>query len=188
MIYVWKGCILSVFLTALLVTAFGQLNDVPARNAVIPDFTTRAKEYASQREKLERSIPALPKKATPEQIESHKAALLKAVQADRQGLKQGHIFTVENADAIRAIVKREFQGAEKTRLRTAVFEAENKAVPVRVNVAYPPSQEQLEMPPALLLALPELPKQLRYRFVGQNLLLVDRENFLIVDFMTNALP
>jgi hypothetical protein len=38
------------------------------------------------------------------------------------------------------------------------------------------------------LRLPQLPKQLRYRFVRQNLLLVDRENGLIVDYMTNALP
>jgi hypothetical protein len=44
------------------------------------------------------------------------------------------------------------------------------------------------MPPSLLLALPQLPKQVRYRFVGTSLLLVDRENHLIVDYMTNALP
>jgi hypothetical protein len=28
----------------------------------------------------------------------------------------------------------------------------------------------------------------RYRYVGRSLLLVDRENGLIVDFMTDALP
>jgi hypothetical protein len=38
------------------------------------------------------------------------------------------------------------------------------------------------------LKLPQLPKQIRYRFVGTNMLLVDRENGLIIDFMTNALP
>ena len=66
--------------------------------------------------------------------------------------------------------------------------AENKDVPVKVNVVYPDSKEQLEMPPALLLNLPQLPKQLRYRFVGTNLLLLDRENGLIIDYLTNALP
>ena len=44
------------------------------------------------------------------------------------------------------------------------------------------------MAPTLLLRLPQLPKQLRYRFVGHNLLLIDRENGLIVDYMTKALP
>ena len=74
-------------------------------------------------------------------------------------------------------------------LRDAVLkESENKAVPLRVNYPYPESQELLEMPPTLLLRLPPLPKQLRYRFVRNNLLLVDRENGLIVDYMTNALP
>jgi len=67
-------------------------------------------------------------------------------------------------------------------------ESENKAVPLRVNYPYPESQELLEMPPPLLLRLPQLPKQIRFRFVGSNLLLVDRENGLIVDYMTNALP
>jgi hypothetical protein len=44
------------------------------------------------------------------------------------------------------------------------------------------------MPPALLLALPKLPKQLHYRFVGRSMLLLDKEARLIVDFMPQALP
>jgi hypothetical protein len=67
-------------------------------------------------------------------------------------------------------------------------EAENASVPVKVGSVYPEAAELLEMPPTLLLALPQLPKQVRYRFVGTSLLLVDRENHLIVDYMTDALP
>jgi hypothetical protein len=44
------------------------------------------------------------------------------------------------------------------------------------------------MAPTLLLKLPQLPKQIRYRFVGRNMLLVDRENGLIIDYMTDAIP
>src|SRR6185369_6601344 len=73
-------------------------------------------------------------------------------------------------------------------LKKKVYEAENKNVKVGVNTAYPESAEQVEMPPNLLQALPQLPKQVRYRFVGTYLLLVDRENNLIVDYMTDALP
>jgi hypothetical protein len=40
----------------------------------------------------------------------------------------------------------------------------------------------------LLLILPQLPKEVKYRFVGRNLLLVDRDNNVIIDYMTNALP
>jgi hypothetical protein len=61
-------------------------------------------------------------------------------------------------------------------------------VPLRVNYPYPESKEFTEMPPTLLLMLPQLPKEVKYRFVGRNLLLVDRDNNVIIDYMTNALP
>ena len=69
-----------------------------------------------------------------------------------------------------------------------ILEAETQGVPIRVNSPYPQSKELAEIPPTLLLILPQLPKQLRYRFVSRHLLLVDRENRLIVDYMLDALP
>jgi len=33
-----------------------------------------------------------------------------------------------------------------------------------------------------------LPQEVRYRFVGKNMLLVDRENNLIIDYMMDVLP
>jgi hypothetical protein len=90
---------------------------------------------------------------------------------------------------IRAIIKEEFKGRDRVELRkTVLVESEVKTLPLRVNYPYPEMKEQLEMPPTLLLKLPPLPKQIRYRFVGRNMLLVDRENGLIIDFMTNAVP
>ncbi len=44
------------------------------------------------------------------------------------------------------------------------------------------------MPPTILLNLPQLPPEVKYRFVGRNMLLVDRDTNLILDYMTNALP
>ena len=152
------------------------------------EFETRAKNYAQLRERIEGGLPKLPKKATPEQIEAHKAALLKSVQAARVGAKRGDVFTVGASEMIRGLLKAEFKGRDRRELRSAVFEGETKGVPVKVNAAYPESKELIEMPPSLLLALPQLPKQVRYRFVGTNLLLVDRESNLIIDYMTNALP
>ena len=42
--------------------------------------------------------------------------------------------------------------------------------------------------PTLLAKLPQLPKEVRYRFVGRNMLLVDRESNVIIDYMPDALP
>lgn len=141
------------------------------------------------REALEEKMPTLSKEAKPEEIQTHKKQFQDRVRAARVNAKRGDVFTPESETLIRAIIKDEFKGRERVELRNTVLrESETKAVPLRVNYPYPESQELLEMPPTLLLRLPQLPKQLRFRFVRNNLLLVDRENGLIVDYMTNALP
>lgn len=182
----YAACVLALVFCAGV--AFGQNNFSAANRATVSDFEKNAKEYSSLRERLEGQLPKLPKKATPEQIEAHKAALLKSVQTARVGVKRGDIFTPAAATFIRVLLKAEFKGRERRELRSSVFEAETKGVPLKVNAAYPEAVELVEMPPSLLLALPQLPKQIRYRFVGTNMLLVDRESNLIIDYMTNALP
>ncbi|HEY1402902.1 MAG TPA: hypothetical protein VGB05_02110 [Pyrinomonadaceae bacterium] len=151
-------------------------------------FQDRVKDYAKMREAIEAKMPKLAKDSTPEQIEAHKTEFEKRVRAARVGAKPGELFTPDIAAYIRATIKAEYQGTERKELRETVLEADTKGVPLRVNYVYPESKELVEMSPTLLLKLPQLPKQLRYRFVGRNMLLVDRENGLIVDYMLNALP
>jgi hypothetical protein len=168
-------------------TVFGQAaGDADKRTAV--EFERKAKEYTERREALEEGLPKLPKEASAEQIAAHKDVLLKSVAADRKGAVRGNIFTPEAERYIRSVIGTLYKGRDRAQLRKELSEAENAAVPVKVNAVYPETAELLEMPPTLLLALPQLPKQIRYRFVGTSLLLVDRENHLIVDYMTNALP
>lgn len=179
-------CLVTVHQSARAQTAHA----LSANEKQIADtFEQRAKAYAKMREQLEAQLPKLSKEAKPEEIETHKKQFQERVRAARMGAKQGEVFTPEAATFIRAIIKDEFKGKDRIELRDTVLrESENKAVPLRVNYPYPESQELLEMPATLLMRLPQLPKQVRYRFVGPNLLLVDRENGLIVDYMTKALP
>lgn len=152
-------------------------------------FEKRVKDYVKLREGIEEKMPKLSKEAKPEEIEVHKKHLQESVRAARTGSKQGDIFTPDAASMIRGIIKEEFKGKDRVELRkTVLVEAENKGTPLRVNYPYPEVKEQLEMAPTLLLKLPPLPKQIRYRFVGRNMLLVDRENGLIIDYMTDAIP
>jgi hypothetical protein len=177
--------ILAIILTVVTAVS-GQTNDAGKRAAL--EFEGRAKEYTKRREAIEQNLPALPKQASAEQIAAHKDALLKSVSEDRKGVVKGNIFTPAAEAHIRSVVAAYAKGREGAQLKKELTEAENKTVRVKVNIPYPESAELLEMPPSLLLELPQLPKQLRYRFVGTNLLLVDRENQLIIDYMTNALP
>src|SRR5215207_2347354 len=160
-----------------------------AEQRTVSVFEKRVRDYVDMRERLEDRLPKLSKDAKPEEIARHKAAFQGVVGSARAGAKQGDIFTPEAMAFIRATIRNEFKGRERKELREEVLvEAEHKAVPARVNFPYPETQELLDMPPTLLLRLPQLPKQVKYRFVRNNLFLVDRENGLILDFMTDALP
>jgi hypothetical protein len=44
------------------------------------------------------------------------------------------------------------------------------------------------MPPTMFMALPELPDELQYRFVGRDLVLIDLHANLVVDVLREALP
>ncbi len=154
----------------------------------IAAFDKGVKEYVKLREGIEEKLPKLSKESTSEQIEAHKKSFQDAVRVARSGAKHGDVLTPEIAAYIRAIIREEFKGKERQELRETVLEADTKGVPLRVNYPYPETKELVEMPPTLLLKLPLLPKQVKYRFVNRGLLLVDRENGLIIDYMTDALP
>lgn len=154
----------------------------------VSDFEKRAKKYAELRETLRHRLPKLSHDSTPEQIQAHKTAFQKSVQSARKNAKQGDLFTPSSARLIRTTIKAEFKGWERTELRKTVFEVDPKGIRLKINFAYPETKELVEMSPALLFSLPQLPKQLRYRFVGRSLLILDRDNALILDYIKNALP
>lgn len=188
-----RDCYSLIIFLAFCVFAFS--NTATAQNVlsrqdkkIISAFEKQAKKYSKLRGRIEGKIPKLSKDATAEQIEAYKSAFQKSVQSARRGAKQGNIFTPAATELIRKIIKEEFKGKERVELRTEVLEADTKGVPLKINFPYPDSKEQIEMPPTLLLSLPQLPKDLRFRFLRRSLLLLDRENALIVDYMTNALP
>jgi hypothetical protein len=166
----------------------GQSDKSASQPEAVKSFEKRVKEYVKLREQIEEKMPKLSKEAKPEEIEAHKKSFQEAVRTARTSAKPGHAFTPDVVNHIRTTIKREFKGTDLKQLRETALEGETKGVPLRVNYPYPETKELVEMPPTLLLALPTLPKQMRYRFVGKHLLLVDRENGLIVDYMLDALP
>lgn len=160
----------------------------PTDKQAIARFEGRVKDYVKLRTQIKNRLPKLSKDSTPEQIESYRKNFEAALRAARTGAKPGDIFNTEGSDYIRRTLKAEFKGQDRAQLREIVFEAENETVPLRVNYPYPEAKELTEMPATLLLQLPQLPKEVKYRFVGRNMLLVDRDNNLIIDYMVNALP
>ncbi len=161
---------------------------IEEQKKLVKAFDSHIKDYLRQRDRVRKKLPKLSKDATAEQIHAYQVSFVEALRAMRAGTKPGYMFQPAFADHIRAIIKDEFKGTERVELRQEVLEADTKGVPLRVNYPYPDNKELTQIPPTLLLRLPQLPKEVKYRFVGTNMLLVDTDNSLIVDYMTKALP
>jgi ABC-type transporter MlaC component len=161
----------------------------PAEKQTIKGFEKRVRQYVKLRDRVKAKAPKLSKDSTPEQITAFEKASVEALRAARVGAKPGDLFTKDIAQYIRTTLKREVPPSEKKEIRKVVLDKEtNIPVPLKVNYPYPDPKEFVEMPATLLLKLPQLPKEVKYRYVGRNLLLVDTDNNLIIDFMLDALP
>jgi hypothetical protein len=155
---------------------------------LLAEFNKSVQQYLAVRDSAKKRIPPLSKDSTPEQIDAYQKKFVVALRAERGYAKQGYLFTPTVADYIREIIKTEFKGTDRVELRETILEADTAGVPLRVNYPYPETKELTQIPPTLLLKLPALPKEVKYRFVKRNMLLVDTDNGLIVDYMVNALP
>ena len=156
--------------------------------AAVQRFEQRVKDYMKVRNAVKAKLPKLSKDATPAQIESYRENLEAGVRNARSGAKRSDIFNHDGSDYIRRTLKTNFVGRDRVELREIVFDGETAGVKVRVNYPYPEPVEFVEMPATVLLNLPQLPPEVKYRFVGRNLLLIDEDINLILDYMTNALP
>ncbi len=163
-------------------------NTTDESNPAVAAFKTRVKSYVDKREQLETKLPKLSKDATPEKIKEHELAFEELVRKERISAKVGDVFTADIAQYIRKTIQGNFKGAKRQRLKKTVADEKPTEVTLRVNYPYPNDEKVVNMPPTLLLKLPELPKQLRYEFVGRHLILLDRETRLIIDYVSNALP
>jgi ABC-type transporter MlaC component len=161
----------------------------PAEQETIKRFEQRVKRYVKLRAGVKAKVPKLAKDSTPEQIQAAESAFVEALRVARAGAKPGELFRPDIAQYIRTTLKREVPPAEKKEIRKVVLDKEtNIPVPLKVNYPYPDPKEFVEMPATLLLKLPQLPKEVKYRYVGRNLMLVDTDNNLIIDYMLDALP
>lgn len=155
---------------------------------MIAAFSRHVQDYLKQRNRAKKKLPKLSKEATPEQIDAYQKSFVEGLRAMRAGTRQGYIFTPAFAEYVTTTIKTEFPPRDKVEIKQTILEADTKGVPLKVNYPYPETKELTQIPPTLLLKLPQLPKEVKYRFVGRHMLLVDTDNGLIVDYTLNALP
>jgi hypothetical protein len=155
---------------------------------VIADFTDRVRVYVELHQKLEATVPRLPKGATPEQIDANERALATLIRSARADAKRGDVFTPAMTAYLKGLLKRVFATPAGRQLRASIMDEYPGRITLQPNGRYPDTVPIASMPPEVLAALPKLPEELEYRFVGEQFILLDPHAHLIVDFVPAALP
>jgi hypothetical protein len=151
-------------------------------------FETRLKDYLAARQKLEGTLPKLPKEATPEQVDKNQRSLGELVRAQRTQAKRGGFFSPGLEGLVRRTLKAVLAGPDGKTIEASIMD-ENPGVPnLKVNDRYPDAVPLSTMPPQVLEPLPKLPENLEYRFIGKRLVLMDAQAHIILDFTNEVLP
>lgn len=156
--------------------------------AIAADFTKRVQEYVALHKKIEDTLPKLSKEATAEEIDRFQRELGRLIQEARQKTKQGDIFTKATRAYFRRQLARVFSGPEGTLLKASIMDENPGQIKLRINGRYPDAIPVATTPPQVLAALPKLPEELEYRFIGDRLILLDAHGHIIVDYIEDALP
>ncbi len=176
---------------AVVIISFGERTSAAQTNPNAPavaTFVERVNQYAALHKKLEDTLPKLPVKATPQQIDRNERALGAKIQAARRTAKRGDLFTPEMTAFVKSLMAQVFGGPDGQKLRNSIMDENVKELPLRVNQRFPDVIPISTMPPAILKALPELPEQIQYRFVASQFVLLDTHSHLVADFIPAVLP
>jgi hypothetical protein len=160
----------------------------PADAEALKDFEKRVKDYEDLQKTLASKVTRPPTEATPQEVDKYERALAALIENARRTARQGDIFT----PAIQAIARRElgriFGGPQGKQLIASVMDENPVKATLKINARYPDEVPMSTMPPEVLAVLPPLPKTLNYRFISDQLILLDTEAHIVVDFISKALP
>ena len=156
--------------------------------ATLAEFQERVKEYMALHDKAAKDLPSPTKEATPEQVVKHQRELEARLAPLRKGAKQGNMFNPEMQAFLKKYMAQVFSGTEGARLKSTVMDENPVGIKYAVNSRYPDTVPLSTMPAQVLKALPKLPEGLEYRFIGRDLILLDKRAHMVVDYVTNVVP
>ena len=169
-------------------TAGAATTQAPSDAKTVASFNERLRQYSELHNKLEKTLPALPKEASPEAIDQHQRALEALVKKARASARRGDVFAPDIDKLIRRLLTQILSGPEGASLKATIMDENPTTVALGVNSRYPDEVPLSTMPPQVLALLPKLPEDLEYRFIGPRLILLDVHAHTIVDYIENALP
>lgn len=170
----------------------------PARTASAPQtddrqavllFRKAVEDYAVLHRRLARSLPTVSAQASPADVHAREVAFEKLIAGQRQSSAPGDLFIPQIQPLIRRVATQLLSGpAGAPLLDTIKEESTEGRATAKINARYPDSVPLSSVPAQLLSALPTLPEELEYRFVGRDLILLDTKARLVADVMPAVLP
>jgi hypothetical protein len=155
---------------------------------VVTSFETRVSDFIKLRKDAEKSAPRIDGKSTPDEIAAHRRRLAQEIRRRRSGARVGDVFGRELTARISKVVQAYLRHDGSTQ-RRAVEDDKPKPPEAKIVVNGPyPAEGRAMMPPDILAVLPPLPDGLEYRFVKDDLLLVDSKSQVVIDIVPAVLP
>jgi hypothetical protein len=174
--------------------------DADARG--LTEFANKVQAFVALHQRAEAGLPKLPARADPATVTAHQKRLAEAIRKSGPRPAQGHVFVPDIQPFFKRLLALELKGPGTAETREKVGEGnpepakglpkdpdvKPKDVPLAPYATYPLDAPVSTVPPPILLRMPQLPKELEYRFVGKNLVLRDMVADLIVDYIPQAVP
>lgn len=164
----------------------GPLTEADSR--ALDTMTKRLDDYVELHKRVEKTLPKLPDNATPQQIDTNQRLFEARVREARRGAKPGDLFTPEARPVILRLLRQVFSGPEGRELKASIMDENPVAIPRVINGRYPDTVPLSTVPPAVLQTMPKLAEDMEYRFIGDDLILLDTHAHIVADFIEDALP
>jgi hypothetical protein len=171
---------------------------------VLKKFQREVEEYVELHQELLKRVPSVSESASAAEMDAHRKKMADAIRAERRHAKQGDIFKPRVAAAFVRAIQKELSGPEGPAMLKEIRSGNPKVegtprqsdpsrevrrnVVLAINLAFPDGVPSSSVPSSLLLALPPLPEQVKYGFVGRALILHETEADLILDFIRDVVP
>jgi hypothetical protein len=165
---------------------------------ILDELEDRVEEYVKKVHKpAAKKLPPLPDGASAEQMLEHRRGLAAGIRALRSQARQGDLFVPEVQGIVTRIIADALGGRGGAAARKEALAGnppidpdhdDRMQVKLVVNGDYPAAAPLSTVPPSVTLTLPLLRKEVEYHFVNRDLVLLDVEASLVLDFIRNAAP
>ena len=171
----------------ILFVAMAGLSGQQSPEAIRQAFLQRVEQYVALHRQLEAPLPREVVTEDPTALFVSRQALARAIRRARADAQQGDIFYPAMVAYFHSVVADALREGDIHDMLAIVEEENTVHIPARVNGDYQAGASIPFMPTCLLAALPPLPPELGYRFVGRDLILWDVHAGLIVDLEPRAI-